>query len=106
MKERPIELINQQNSDLERQRNIPDDEIDTSGALDILDSSKARRGMFYRSDKPRVILGLDAEVISWFEEHAAEDERGFQVESRFHTPGMGETCGGTNRDSCAKPTDS
>lgn len=62
MEERPIELTNQQNSDLERLRNIPDDEIDTSEALDILDSSNAKRGMFYRSDKPRVTLGLDAEV--------------------------------------------
>ena len=47
MKEWPIELTNQQISDLERLRNMPDEKIDTSDTPEILDWSNAERGMFY-----------------------------------------------------------
>ena len=47
----PTELTEQQKADLERLRNLPDEEIDTSDAPEILDWSNAKRGMFYRPVK-------------------------------------------------------
>ena len=47
----PTELTEQQKADLERLRNLQDEEIDTSDAPEILDWSNAKRGMFYRPVK-------------------------------------------------------
>ena len=77
---RQIELTEQQKADLERLRNMPDEEIDTSDAPEILDWSNAKRGMFYRPVKRQITLRLDADVVSWFKEHAGEDGRGYQTE--------------------------
>ena len=48
MKRVRVELTQQQKEDLERLRSMPDDEIDTSDAPEILDWSGSARGMFYR----------------------------------------------------------
>ena len=48
MKRSKIELTDQQKEDLEWLRNMPEDEIDTSDAPEILDWSGAVRGMFYQ----------------------------------------------------------
>ena len=74
------ELTEQQKADLERLRNLPDEEIDTSDAPEILDWSNAKRGMFYRPFKQQITLRLDADVVSWFKEHAGEDGCGYQTE--------------------------
>ena len=80
MKRVRVELTEQQKADLERLRNMPDEEIDTSDAPEILDWSNAKRGMFYRPVKQQITLRLDADVVSWFKEHAGEDGRGYQTE--------------------------
>ena len=74
MDKRRIELTDQQKADLERLRNQPNGEIDTSDAPEILDWSDARRGVFYRPIKEQVTLKLDADVVSWFEDRYGEDE--------------------------------
>ena len=74
------ELTEQQKADLERLRNMPDEEIDTSDAPEILDWSNAKRGMFYRPFKQQITLRLDADVVSWFKERAGDDGRGYQAE--------------------------
>lgn len=80
MKRGRVELTQQQKEDLERLRNMPDDEIDTSDAPEILDWSGAVRGMFYRPVKQQITMRLDADVVAWFKEHAGENGRGYQTE--------------------------
>ena len=59
---------------------LPDDQIDTS---DIPEMTKerwatARRGDLFRPLKKPVTIRIDADVLSWFKEHA--DGRGYQTE--------------------------
>ena len=58
---------------------LPDDEIDTSDAPEILDWSDARRGVFYRPVKQQITLRLDADIIAWFKARA-RGGRGYQTE--------------------------
>ena len=54
---------------------LPDDQIDTSDAPEILDWSDARRGVFYRPVKQQITLRLDADIIAWFKAHARGGRR-------------------------------
>ena len=58
---------------------LPEDEIDTTDAPEILDWSDARRGVFYRPVKRQITLRLDADIIAWFKAHA-RDGRGYQTD--------------------------
>ena len=58
---------------------LPDDQIDTTDAPEILDWSDARRGVFYRPIKHQITLRLDADIIAWFKAHAP-DGRGYQTD--------------------------
>ncbi len=58
---------------------LPDDEIDTTDAPEILDWSDARRGVFYRPVKQQITLRLDADIIAWFKAHV-RDGRGYQTD--------------------------
>ncbi len=54
---------------------LPEDQIDTTDAPEILDWSDARRGVFYRPVKQQITLRIDA----WFKAHAHEG-RGYQTD--------------------------
>ena len=58
---------------------LPDDEIDTGDAPEILDWSDARRGVFYRPVKQQITLRLDADIVAWFKAHA-RGGRGYQTD--------------------------
>ena len=58
---------------------LPDDQIDTTDAPEILDWSDARRGVFYRPVKQQITLRLDADIIAWFKARA-RDGRGYQTD--------------------------
>ena len=58
---------------------LPDDQVDTTDAPEILDWSDARRGVFYRPVKRQVTLRLDADVIAWFKRRA-RGGRGYQTD--------------------------
>ena len=58
---------------------LPDDQIDTTDAPEILDLSDAMRGVFYRPVKKQITLRLDADIIAWFRAHA-RDGRGYQTD--------------------------
>ena len=65
---------------LDRLATLPDDQIDT---IDIPEASAeawqhARRPGLYRPIKKPVTLRLDADIVSWFKEHA--QDRGYQTE--------------------------
>ena len=58
---------------------LPDDQIDTTDAPEILDWSDARRGVFYRPMKQQITLRLDADIVAWFKAHA-RGGRGYQTD--------------------------
>ena len=58
---------------------LPDDQIDTTDAPEILDWSDARRGVFYRPVKQQITIRLDADIIDWFKRRA-RDGRGYQTD--------------------------
>ena len=58
---------------------LPDDQIDTTDAPEILDWSDARRGVFYRPVKRQITLRLDADIIAWFKRRA-RGGRGYQTD--------------------------
>ena len=58
---------------------LPDDEIDTTDAPEILDWSDARRGVFYRPVKRQITLRLDADIVAWFKARA-RGGRGYQTD--------------------------
>jgi len=58
---------------------LPDDQIDTTEAPEILDWSNARRGVFYRPVKKQITLRLDADIIAWFKARAPNG-RGYQTD--------------------------
>jgi len=51
---------------------MPDAAIDTSDIPEITDWSKAQIGRFYRPIKQPVTIRLDADVVAWFKENAAQ----------------------------------
>ena len=58
---------------------LPDDQVDTTDAPEILDWSDARRGAFYRPVKRQITLRLDADIIAWFKQRA-RGGRGYQTD--------------------------
>ena len=58
---------------------LPDDQIDTTDAPEILDWSDARRGVLYRPVKQQITLRIDADIIAWFKA-SARDRRGYQTD--------------------------
>ena len=58
---------------------LPEDQVDTTGAPEILDWSDARRGVFYRPVKQQITLRIDADIIAWFKA-SARDGRGYQAD--------------------------
>ena len=67
-----MKINEKQAAQLEYIRNLPDDQIDTSDAPEVLDWRGARRGLLYRPVKREVALELDEYVIDWFGERYAE----------------------------------
>jgi uncharacterized protein (DUF4415 family) len=59
---------------------LPDSEIDTKDIPEAPTENwiHARRGEFYRPLKQPVTIRLDADVLTWFKEHAASG--GYQTE--------------------------
>ena len=58
---------------------LPDDQIDTTDAPEILDWSDARRGAFYRPVKQQITLRIDADIVAWFKARA-HGGRGYQTD--------------------------
>jgi uncharacterized protein (DUF4415 family) len=57
---------------------LADDKIDTRSVPEVKDWSGAKRGVFYRPVTRQLTLRLDADVISWFKDHAPKGE-GYQT---------------------------
>ena len=58
---------------------LPENQIEATSLPEILDWSKAQRGIFYRPVKQQITLRLDADIVTWFKTHA-EGGRGYQTD--------------------------
>ena len=79
MKKDMTELPSDVRAQIRELEALPDDQIDTTDAPEILDWSDARRGVFYRPVKQQITLRLDADIVAWFRAHA-RDGRGYQTD--------------------------
>ena len=79
MKKDITELPSDVQAQIRALEGLPDDQIDTTDAPEILDWSDARRGVFYRPVKQQITLRLDADIIAWFKAQA-RDGRGYQTD--------------------------
>jgi uncharacterized protein (DUF4415 family) len=73
-------LSDRQRQELDALEKLSDDAIDTSDISEITEEQwrLARRGDLYRPLKKSVTIRLDADVIEWFKEHAADG--GYQTD--------------------------
>ncbi len=58
---------------------LPDDQIYTTDAPEILDWSDARRGVFYLPVKQQITLRINADIIAWFKARI-RNGRGYQTD--------------------------
>ena len=79
MKKDMTELPSDVQGQIQALQALPDDQIDTTDAPEILDWSDARRGVFYRPVKQQITLRLDADIIAWFKARA-RGGRGYQTD--------------------------
>ena len=79
MKKDITELPSDVQEQIRALESLPEDQIDTTDAPEILDWSDARRGVFYRPVKQQITLRLDADIIAWFKAHAPGG-RGYQTD--------------------------
>ena len=77
-KETSKRLTRGQLAELKSLAALPESEIDTSDAPELLDWSGARRGLFYRPVKQQLTLRLDADVVAWFKSQTKSSE-GYQT---------------------------
>ena len=78
MKRHTSELPSDVREQIQALEALPEDQIDTSDAPEILDWSDAKRGVFYRPVKQQVTLRLEADIIAWFKARAPNG-RGYQT---------------------------
>ncbi len=79
MKKDITELPSDAQEQIQALEALPDDQIDTTDAPEILDWSDARRGVFYRPVKRQITLRLDTDIVAWFKAHA-RNGRGYQTD--------------------------
>ena len=79
MKKDITELSSDVQEQIQALEALPDDQIDTTDAPEILDWSDARRGVFYRPVKRQITLRLDVDIVAWFKAHA-RNGRGYQTD--------------------------
>ena len=79
MKKDTTELPSDAQEQIRALEALPEDQVDTTDAPEILDWSDARRGVFYRPVKQQITLRIDADIIAWFNA-SARDGLGYQTD--------------------------
>jgi uncharacterized protein (DUF4415 family) len=64
------ELTPEQLEELTALAAMPDEEIDTTDAPEVLDWTGAKRGLFYRPGPEQRTVSVDADVVEWFQKHS------------------------------------
>ncbi len=74
-------LSSLERAQLAKLRDLPDEAIDTADIPEVPAANwiNARRGGLYRPVKQPVTIRIDADVLAWFKDKAA-DGRGYQTE--------------------------
>jgi uncharacterized protein (DUF4415 family) len=72
------QFTHRQAAELKSLTALPDEDIDTSEAPELLDWSGAKRGLFYRPVKQQLTLRLDADVVAWFKKQTRSG-KGYQT---------------------------
>ena len=77
-KETSKRLTRGQLAELKSLAALSESAIDTSDTPELLDWSRAKRGLFYRPVKQQLTLRLDADVVAWFKSQTKSSE-GYQT---------------------------
>jgi uncharacterized protein (DUF4415 family) len=67
-------LTAEQFARLERLSALPDDAIDTSDISEVTDWTGAKRGLFFTKPEDKVAIGLDSDLVVWFESQSSTGE--------------------------------
>ena len=67
-------LTREQSARLGRLSARPDEAIDTSDIPEASDWTGAKRGLFYVGSNDKVAVGLDPDLVVWFESQASTGE--------------------------------
>jgi len=59
---------------LERLSALPDEAIDTSDIPEVTDWAGAKRGKFFTGPDDKVAVGLDSDLVVWFESQSPTGE--------------------------------
>jgi len=72
-------LNRRQRAEFDALSDLPEAGIDTGDMPEVRDWSDGRRGVFYRPLKQQLTIRLDADVVTWFKQHAPGGA-GYQTE--------------------------
>ena len=59
---------------LKRLSDLGDKGIDFSDAPEVTDWTGAKRGMFYAGPEDKITVGLDSDVVNWFQTQSPDTE--------------------------------
>jgi uncharacterized protein (DUF4415 family) len=59
---------------LERLSALADDALDTSDIPEVTDWTGAKRGVFFTGTEDKVAVGLDSDLVIWFESQSSPGE--------------------------------
>ena len=59
---------------LEKLSALPDEAIDTSDIPEVTDWAGAKRGRFFTKPDDKVAIGLDSDLVVWFESQSSAGE--------------------------------
>ena len=67
-------LSTEQLARLERLSALPDEAIDTTDIPEVTNWTGAKRGLFFTGPEDKVAVGLDSDLVGWFESQSSSGE--------------------------------
>ena len=67
-------LTREQSARLARLSSLPDEAIDTSDIPEVIDWTGAKRSLFFTGPEDKVAVGLDSDLVIWFESQSLTSE--------------------------------
>ena len=67
-------LSTEQLARLERLSALPDEAIDTTDIPEVTNWTGAKRGLFFTGPEDKVAVGLDSDLVAWFESQSSQAE--------------------------------
>jgi uncharacterized protein (DUF4415 family) len=72
--ENSSQLTPEQFARLKRISGLPDQAISTSDIPEVLDWAGAKRGLFYTGPREKIAVGVDSDLVVWFESQSSPGE--------------------------------